>query len=197
MKGSEEKDNGTILAPKGVMTIDVDMAIPRSPKVGLMAEVVTPSAIVMTEEKIGSSKSVPAVDKVKGHATLARDLLIKSWMAKDIGFTMLLGRLWVQRSWLKLLATLKSLDTLRGSTIFGGGPDDYLHCCLDILEIEVCRHMADNIGFPKLEAMLSTMSSKDFSNCLAYTHLKVTSISLAFKLWVRLLQYLVIFFDFS
>jgi hypothetical protein len=179
------------------MTIVVDMAIPRSPKVGLMAEVVTPSTIVMTEEKIGSSKSVPAVDKVKGPATLARGLLIKSWVAEDIGFTMLLGRLWVQRSWPKLLATLKSLDTLRGSTIFGGGPDDYLHCCLDILEIEVCRHMADNIGFPKLEAMLSTMSSKDFSNCLAYTHLKVTSISLAFKLQVRLLQYLVIFFDFS
>jgi hypothetical protein len=101
------------------MTIVVDMAIPRSPKVGLMAEVVTPLTIVMTEEKIGSSKSVPAVDKVKGTATLARGLLIKSWVAEDIGFTMLLGRLWVQRSWPKLLATLKSLDTLRGSTIFG------------------------------------------------------------------------------
>lgn len=59
------------------------------------------------------------------------------------------------------------------STIFGGGREDYLYCCLDSLEIEVCRYMANNIGFPKLEAILSTMPSKDFSDCLAYTHLKV------------------------
>jgi hypothetical protein len=58
----------------------------------------------------------------------------------------------------------------------------------------VCRHMVENNSFPKLEAMLSTMSSEDFSDYLAYTHLKVTSISFAFKLRVRLLQYLVIFF---
>jgi hypothetical protein len=36
--------------------------------------------------------------------------------------------------------------------------------------------MAYNVGFPKTEAMLSTMSSKDFSDCLAYTHLKVIPI---------------------
>jgi hypothetical protein len=42
-----------------------------------------------------------------------------------------------------------------GSTIFGGGLNNYLYYCPDNLETEVCRHMADNIGFPKLEAMLS------------------------------------------
>jgi hypothetical protein len=51
----------------------------------------------------------------------------------------------------------------------------------------VCHHMADNIGFPKLEAMLLTMSSKDFSDYLTYTHLKVTSINFASKLRVKLL----------
>jgi hypothetical protein len=80
------------------------------------------------------------------------------------------------------------------STIFGGGPDDYLYCCPDSLETEVCHHMADNISFPKLAAMLSTMSSQNFSECLAYTHLMVTSIGFVFKLQVRLLQYLFIFF---
>jgi hypothetical protein len=45
------------------------------------------------------------------------------------------------------------------------------------METEVCRYMADNIGFPKLEAMLSTMSSEDFSDYLAYTHLKIIYIS--------------------
>jgi hypothetical protein len=74
-----------------------------------------------------------------------------------------------------------------GSTIFRGGLDDYLYCCRDNLETKLCRHMADSISFPKLEAMLSTMSSKDFSNCLAYTHLKVTLICFSFKVRVRLL----------
>jgi hypothetical protein len=36
-----------------------------------------------------------------------------------------------------------------------------------------CCYMADNIGFMNLEAMLSTMSFEDFSDRLAYTHLKV------------------------
>jgi hypothetical protein len=57
------------------------------------------------------------------------------------------------------------------------------------MKTEASRYMADNIGFPKLEAMLSTMSSEDFSDCLAYTHLKVTSIGFAFKLSVNFIQY--------
>lgn len=60
-----------------------------------------------------------------------------------------------------------------GSTIFEGRLDDYLYCCADSRETKVCRYMADNIDFPKLEAMLSTMPFEDFSDCLAYTHLKV------------------------
>jgi hypothetical protein len=48
------------------------------------------------------------------------------------------------------------------------------------MEIEVCRYMAYNVGFPKIEAMLSTMSSEDFSDFLAYTHLKVISIDFCF-----------------
>jgi hypothetical protein len=40
-----------------------------------------------------------------------------------------------------------------------------------------CRYMADNVGFLKLEAMLSTMSDEEFSDYLAYTHLKVIFIS--------------------
>jgi hypothetical protein len=33
--------------------------------------------------------------------------------------------------------------------------------------------MADNICFPKVEVVLSTMPFEDFLDCLAYTHLKV------------------------
>jgi hypothetical protein len=71
-----------------------------------------------------------------------------------------------------------------GPQSLGGGPDDYLYCCPNNLETEVCHHMVDHIGFLKLEAMLSTMSSVDFTNCLAYTLLKVVSIDsvLCFRL---------------
>jgi hypothetical protein len=34
-------------------------------------------------------------------------------------------------------------------------------------------YMADNIGFLKLEALLSTTPSKDFLDCHTYMHLKV------------------------
>jgi hypothetical protein len=68
-----------------------------------------------------------------------------------------------------------------GSTIFGGGQDGYLYCCPDNLEIDVCYYMANNVGFPKLETMLSTMFDEDFSDCLAYTHLKVILLTFVFS----------------
>lgn len=74
------------------------------------------------------------------------------------------------------------------STIFGGGPTDYLYCCLDNSETDVCRYIADNIGFLKLETMLSTMSSDDSLDCLAYTHLKVM-FTLIFLLYFELSYY--------
>jgi hypothetical protein len=41
------------------------------------------------------------------------------------------------------------------------------------------------------------MSSEDFSDCLAYKHLKVISVDFTFKLRFRLIQnYVNLFFDF-
>jgi hypothetical protein len=48
---------------------------------------------------------------------LVRSPLIKSWVVKDIESTMLVGRLLLQ----VLLATLNSLDTLRGPPSLGEG----------------------------------------------------------------------------
>lgn len=48
-----------------------------------------------------------------------------------------------------------------GSTTFVDDQDDYLYCPNN-REIDVCRYMADNISFLKLEAMLSTMCDEDF-----------------------------------
>jgi hypothetical protein len=40
-------------------------------------------------------------------------------------------------------------------------------------EISVCREMAKNMGFPKLEVGLSVMSKNDLADSLAYNSLKV------------------------
>ena len=55
----EEKDTtGKILAPKGVMSSAADVAIPRSPKLGLTTVLVTPSSIVIAEEKVDSLQNL-------------------------------------------------------------------------------------------------------------------------------------------
>jgi hypothetical protein len=51
--------------------------------------------------------------------------------------------------------------------------DDFLYCLLDNKEISVCREMAKNIGFPKLELVLSAMSKDELADSLAYNSLKV------------------------
>jgi hypothetical protein len=51
--------------------------------------------------------------------------------------------------------------------------DDFLYCLLDNKEISVCREMAKNMGFPKLEVGLSAMSKDDLADSLSYNSLKV------------------------
>jgi hypothetical protein len=55
----------------------------------------------------------------------------------------------------------------------GTGEDNFLYCLPDNKKISVCREMARNIGFPKLELGLSAMSKDDLADNLAYNSLKV------------------------
>ena len=55
----------------------------------------------------------------------------------------------------------------------GTDEDDFLYCLPDNKEISICREMAENIGFPKLELGLSAMSKADIEDSLAYNSLKV------------------------
>jgi hypothetical protein len=59
----------------------------------------------------------------------------------------------------------------------GTDEDDFLYCLPDNKEISICREMAKNMGFPKLEDGLSAMSKDDLADSLAYNRLKVR------KLW--------------
>jgi hypothetical protein len=59
----------------------------------------------------------------------------------------------------------------------GTDEDDFLYCLLDNKEISICREMAKNMGFPKLEVGLSAISKDDLADSLEYNSLKVR------KLW--------------
>jgi hypothetical protein len=65
------------------------------------------------------------------------------------------------------------------SLIYNGTDEDkFLYCLPDDKEISVCREMADSIGYPKLEFVLSVMSKDQLADNLAYNSLKVRTFSL-------------------
>ena len=64
----------------------------------------------------------------------------------------------------------------------GTDEDDFLYYLLDNKEISVCREMARNIGFPKLEVGLSAMSKDDLADSLTYNSLKVKNFRLINRL---------------
>jgi hypothetical protein len=53
----------------------------------------------------------------------------------------------------------RDLKYPKGSLVYNGTDEDnFLYCLLDNKEIFVCREMAENIGFPKIELGMSAMS---------------------------------------
>ena len=68
----------------------------------------------------------------------------------------------------------KDLKYPRGSLVYGGNDeDDFLYCLPDSKEINVCREIMDNIGYPKHEIGMSAMSKDQLADSLAYNILKV------------------------
>jgi hypothetical protein len=68
----------------------------------------------------------------------------------------------------------KDLKYLRGSLVYGGDDkDDFLYCLPDSKEVNVCREMVSNMGFPKLELGLFAMSKDQLADNIAYNSLKV------------------------
>jgi hypothetical protein len=75
----------------------------------------------------------------------------------------------------------KDLKYARGSLEYGGNDEDvFLYFLLDSKEINVCREMMDNMGYPKLELGLSMMTKDQLADSLAYNSLKVCT------LWLRI-----------
>jgi hypothetical protein len=68
----------------------------------------------------------------------------------------------------------KELKYPKGSLVYGGNDeDDFLYCLPDSKEINVCREMMDNMGYPKLELGLSAMTKDQLADSLGYNSLKV------------------------
>jgi hypothetical protein len=58
--------------------------------------------------------------------------------------------------------------------VYGGNDeDDFLYFLPGNKEINVCREMMDNMGYPKLELGLSAMTKDQLADNLAYNSLKV------------------------
>jgi hypothetical protein len=68
----------------------------------------------------------------------------------------------------------KDLKYSRGSLVYKGDEDDdFLYYLPNSKEINVCREMMDNMGYPKLELGMSLMLKDHLADCLAYNSLKV------------------------
>ena len=68
----------------------------------------------------------------------------------------------------------RELKYPKGALVYNAtDEDDFLYCLPDNKEISVCREMAKNMGFSKLEVGLSAMSKDDLVDSLAYNSLKV------------------------
>jgi hypothetical protein len=68
----------------------------------------------------------------------------------------------------------KDLKYPQGSLVYrGNNEDDFLYCLPNNKEINVCREMMDNMGYPKLELGLSAMTKDQLPDNLAYNSLKV------------------------
>jgi hypothetical protein len=58
--------------------------------------------------------------------------------------------------------------------VYGGSDEnDFLYYLPDNKEINICREIMDNIGYPKLELGLSVILKNQFTDNLAYNSLKV------------------------
>jgi hypothetical protein len=68
----------------------------------------------------------------------------------------------------------RELKYTKGALLYNGtNEDDFLYYLPDNKEISVCREIAKNIGFPKLEVGLCALSKDDLADSLVYNSLKV------------------------
>ena len=82
----------------------------------------------------------------------------------------------------KLQHYAKDLKYPRGSLVYGGNDeDDFLYYLPDSKEVNICREMMNNMGFPKLDLGLSAIMRDQLADILAYNSLKVCTFQL--RIW--------------
>jgi hypothetical protein len=134
----------------------------------------TPSTAIEAEDK-GSSNPTLEEEKGKGPAEIeeAKKAIEDDTSLEEGPFDQFLsgwryrvhhdaGKVMGAKQVAKAIGFAEQLGYPSGSTIIRGSQDDYLYYCPDNWEIDVCCYMADNVGFLKLEAMLSMVSEENF-----------------------------------
>jgi hypothetical protein len=140
---------GTTLALKDSMLPATDRTGPSNLGFEWITVVVTPSAIMVAE---GSSKPTLAEDKGKGSAkfevvekAIKDDTpLGEGPFDQDLGGRRyqvhhVVGKMMGTKQLAKAIGFAEQLGYPSRTTIFGGGPNDYLYCCPDNMETEVCH----------------------------------------------------------
>jgi hypothetical protein len=121
-----------------------------------------PSDATLILEKEGASKKVKS--PTPEAFTQEPDFIIRHTSGKQLS----------EEQIAKAKHYARELKYPKGSLVYNGtDEDDFLYCLPDNKEISVCREMARNIGFSKLEVGLSAMSKDDLADILAYNSLKV------------------------
>jgi hypothetical protein len=121
-----------------------------------------PSDAILILEKEGASKKVKS--PISEVSTEELDFIIRHASGKELS----------EEQIAKAKHYARELKYPKGSLVYNGtDEDDFLYCLPDNKEISVCRKMARNMGFSKLEVGLSAMSNDDLADSLAYNSLKV------------------------
>jgi hypothetical protein len=147
---------GTTLALKDSMLPATDRTGPSNLGFEWITVVVTPSAIMVAE---GSSKPTLAEDKGKGSAkfevvekAIKDDTpLGEGPFDQDLGGRRyqvhhVVGKMMGTKQLAKAIGFAEQLGYPSRTTIFGGGPNDYLYCCPDNMETEVCHQNKKTLG---------------------------------------------------
>jgi hypothetical protein len=211
----DEDDDASVQATAAIVAQTMDImhhvaavAVLEDPKIQTTHQAAKPSAIMMAEEKAGSTKPATTDDMGKGpieiedakkaiedETPLGEGPFDQEFRGRRYRVHHLATKVMGAKQLVEAIGFTEQLGYPSGSTIFRGEPKDYLYCCPDSLVAEVCRYMADNIGFPKLEDILLMMPSKDFFRLPSlYTFQGMSCVD--FFLYSRILKYCITWLTF-
>jgi hypothetical protein len=154
----------------------------------------TPATTEVSGKKIGDTRKVVTASAASAHAEAGPSgvfrksphQLLPKHLPRVIWNTLLYtGKKLSSDQIAEVQHYAKEFKYPQGTLVYGGdNEDDFLYCIPDSKEINVCREMMDNMGYPKLELGLSAMTKDQLADSFAYNSLKVCTF------WLHIHQFL-------